>query len=40
MIAVVAVVITVSLNLMCGYAFAKFRFMGRDVLFIAVLSAL
>lgn len=39
-IAVVAVVITVSLNLMCGYAFAKFRFMGRDVLFIAILSAL
>lgn len=39
-IAVVAVVITVSLNLLCGYAFAKFRFMGRDVLFIAVLSAL
>lgn len=39
-ISVVAVVITVSLNLLCGYAFAKFRFAGRDVLFIAVLSAL
>jgi ABC-type glycerol-3-phosphate transport system permease component len=39
-IAVVAVVITVTLNLLCGYAFAKFRFAGRDVLFIAVLSAL
>jgi alpha-1,4-digalacturonate transport system permease protein len=39
-IAVVAVVITVSLNLLCGYAFAKFRFAGRDILFIAVLSAL
>lgn len=39
-IAVIAVVITVSLNLLCGYAFAKFRFAGRDILFIAVLSAL
>jgi alpha-1,4-digalacturonate transport system permease protein len=39
-IAVVAVVITVSLNLLCGYAFAKFRFAGRDILFIGVLSAL
>ncbi len=39
-IAVVAVLITVSLNLLCGYAFAKFRFAGRDTLFIAVLSAL
>jgi alpha-1,4-digalacturonate transport system permease protein len=39
-ISVVAVVITVSLNLLCGYAFAKFRFAGRDVLFIAVISAL
>jgi len=39
-IAVVAVVITVSINLLCGYAFAKFRFAGRDILFIAVLSAL
>jgi ABC-type glycerol-3-phosphate transport system permease component len=36
----VAVVITVSLNLLCGYAFAKFRFAGRDILFIGVLSAL
>ena len=39
-IAVVAVVITVSINLLCGYAFAKFRFAGRDVLFLTVLSAL
>jgi ABC-type glycerol-3-phosphate transport system permease component len=39
-IAVVAVAITVTLNLLCGYAFAKFRFAGRDILFIAVLSAL
>jgi ABC-type glycerol-3-phosphate transport system permease component len=39
-IAIAAVVITVSLNLLCGYAFAKFRFAGRDILFIGVLSAL
>ncbi|MBZ6079307.1 carbohydrate ABC transporter permease [Microvirga puerhi] len=39
-IAVVAVVITVSLNLLCGYAFAKFRFAGRDILFIGIISAL
>ena len=40
LIAVVAVAITVTLNLLCGYAFAKFRFVGRDVLFVGVLSAL
>lgn len=39
-IAVVAVAITVVLNLLCGYAFAKFRFAGRDILFIGILSAL
>ena len=39
-IAVIAVAITVTLNLLCGYAFAKFRFAGRNILFIAVLSAL
>jgi alpha-1,4-digalacturonate transport system permease protein len=39
-IALVAVAITVSLNLLCGYAFAKFRFAGRNILFIGVLSAL
>ncbi|WP_342358897.1 carbohydrate ABC transporter permease [Terrarubrum flagellatum] len=39
-IAVIAVVITVTLNLLCGYAFAKFRFAGRNVLFLGVLSAL
>ncbi len=39
-ISVVAVVITVALNLLCGYAFAKFRFAGRDILFIGILSAL
>ncbi len=39
-IAVIAVVITVTINLACGYAFAKFRFPGRDVLFFLILSAL
>lgn len=39
-ITVIAVVITVTINLLCGYAFAKFRFAGRDILFLAVLSAL
>ena len=39
-IAVVAVAITVTINLLCGYAFAKFRFAGRDILFISVLAAL
>jgi alpha-1,4-digalacturonate transport system permease protein len=39
-IAVVAVVITVSINLLCGYAFAKFRFPGRNILFFIIISAL
>jgi alpha-1,4-digalacturonate transport system permease protein len=39
-IAVIAVALTVSINLLCGYAFAKFRFPGRDILFFAVISAL
>ncbi len=39
-IAVVAVVLTVTINLLCGYAFAKFRFVGRDILFLAIISAL
>ncbi len=39
-IAVIAVAITVTINLACGYAFAKFRFPGRDVLFFLILSAL
>ena len=39
-IAVVAVVLTVFINLLCGYTFAKFRFPGRNVLFFAILGAL
>ena len=33
-IAVVAVVLTVFINLLCGYIFAKFRFPGRNILFL------
>jgi alpha-1,4-digalacturonate transport system permease protein len=39
-IAVVAVVLTVFINLLCGYTFAKFRFPGRNMLFFAILGAL
>ena len=39
-IAVVAVVLTVFINLLCGYTFAKFRFLGRNILFFAILGAL
>ena len=40
MIAVVAVVLTVGINLMAGYVFAKYRFPGRTVLFLLVVSTL
>lgn len=39
-IAVAGVVITVFVNLLCGYTFAKFRFPGRQVLFFAILGSL
>jgi alpha-1,4-digalacturonate transport system permease protein len=39
-IAVFGVAITVFINLLCGYTFAKFHFLGRDVLFFAILGAL
>jgi alpha-1,4-digalacturonate transport system permease protein len=39
-IAVCGVAITVFINLLCGYTFAKFRFFGRNVLFFAILGAL
>jgi ABC-type glycerol-3-phosphate transport system permease component len=39
-IAILAVCVTVFINLLCGYAFAKYRFIGRNVLFIAIVSAL
>ena len=37
-IAVIAVALTVFVNLLCGYTFAKFRFFGRNVLFFAILG--
>ena len=39
-IAVVGVAITVFVNLLAGYTFAKFRFPGRNVLFFAILGTL
>ena len=39
-IAIAAVALTVFINLLCGYTFAKFRFPGRNVLFFAILGAL
>ena len=39
-IAVLATVISVSFNVMAGYAFAKLRFRGRDALFRVLLGAL
>ena len=39
-IAVVGVALTVFVNLLCGYTFAKFRFPGRQVLFFAILGAI
>jgi len=39
-IAVVSVALTVSINIACGYAFAKLRFPGRDLLFLLIISTL
>ena len=39
-IAVAAVVLTVTINVVCGYAFAKLRFPGRRVLFVLIVSTL
>lgn len=39
-IALVSVALTVAINLLCGYAFAKFRFPGRNILFLLILGAL
>jgi ABC-type glycerol-3-phosphate transport system permease component len=39
-IAVVSVVLTLIVNLCAGYAFAKLRFPGRDLLFLLILSTL
>lgn len=39
-IAIAGVILTVAINLLCGYTFAKFRFPGRNILFFAILGAL
>jgi multiple sugar transport system permease protein/alpha-1,4-digalacturonate transport system permease protein len=39
-IAVVSVTLTVTINVVCGYAFAKLRFPGRDLLFLLIISTL
>jgi alpha-1,4-digalacturonate transport system permease protein len=39
-IALIAVVVTVFINLLCGYTFAKYKFPGRDVLFLLLISTL
>jgi multiple sugar transport system permease protein/alpha-1,4-digalacturonate transport system permease protein len=39
-IAVLGVALTVWINLVCGYAFAKLRFPGRKVLFVLIVSTL
>ena len=39
-IALLATVISVSFNVMAGYAFAKLKFRGRDAIFKALLGAL
>ena len=39
-IAVVSVVITVAINLVAGFVFAKYRFPGRNLLFLLILSTL
>jgi alpha-1,4-digalacturonate transport system permease protein len=40
LIAVVAVLLTVTINLLAGYTFAKYRFRGRTVLFFAIIVTL
>ena len=40
MIAVVAVLLTVGINLLAGFVFAKYRFPGRNLLFLLIVSTL
>lgn len=40
MIAVIAVIITVFINLLAGYTFAKYNFRGKNVIFFMILSTL
>src|SRR5215207_8641353 len=39
-IALIAVVVTVFINLLAGYTFAKYKFPGRDILFLLLISTL
>jgi len=39
-IAIVSVIITVALNLLAGYTFAKYRFPGRNIIFFLMISTL
>lgn len=39
-IAVIAVVVTVFINLLAGYTFAKYKFPGRDIIFLLMISTL
>jgi alpha-1,4-digalacturonate transport system permease protein len=39
-IATISVALTVTINVVCGYAFAKLRFPGRNFLFLLILSTL
>ncbi len=39
-IALIAVVVTVFINLLAGYTFAKYKFPGRDIIFLAMISTL
>ena len=40
LIATVAVALTIGINLLAGYVFAKYRFPGRNVLFLLIVSTL
>ncbi|MFN8193742.1 MAG: carbohydrate ABC transporter permease [Nocardioidaceae bacterium] len=40
MVASITTLLSVSVNLLAGYAFAKLRFLGRNVLFVIVLSTM
>lgn len=40
LVAVLSTVVTVIINTMAGYAFAKYRFKGRDIIFVFFISTL
>lgn len=40
MVAIISTVITVMINTMAGYAFAKYQFKGRDLIFVFFISTL